>query len=303
LKGGDPRAYFDAKRAHLAKLDAIVVEMADESIGYQVGVDYLMLGLHARFKLRDARMAAELLEKSAAYHVAMGQVALADTYQVALGDRAAAIRAYEVALAESRRPTEGRPFRPYAGIGHPQNTFWQGWLAHELEFARTGRPFAGRIPEPVVSGFFATIYGNANTLAMVIADELPPLPPAQENWAAVEEALGAIGTDGLSQALERLPASRLVLFVGLPAMSALPARDMLRHLARNDPSGYWTACVMGTVAYLQSRPAAQRQEYAVQTGVARLLPGLAARGSPNALASASSQFLAGRGLRMKPEPH
>jgi len=121
------------------------------------------------------------------------------------------------------------------------------------------------------------------------------------DWDEVESELERLKGEGISQRLEQVPASRLALFVALPAISSLPTRDMLRHLARNDPSGYWTACVLGTVAYLQSRPAAERRDLALRNGVARLLPGMAGKGAPNALASASSQFLASRGLKVKPE--
>jgi hypothetical protein len=54
------------------------------------------------------------------------------------------------------------------------------------------------------------------------------------------------------------------------------------------------------VNYLDSR-GTERRELAVRTGAAQLLPGMAAAGKPNALSSAATQFLATRGLRVKPE--
>jgi hypothetical protein len=58
--------------------------------------------------------------------------------------------------------------------------------------------------------------------------------------------------------------------------------------------------LLGTVSYLDSR-GTERREIAVRTGAAQLLPGMAATGKPNALSSAATQFLATRGLRVKPE--
>ena len=318
LAEGRLREYVDAQRKHLAQLDAIAKDLDDEGVAYTVGGLYFQLGLIVRFRLRDAREAAEIFAKSAAAHVAMGQVALADTYQVALNDKAAAAAAYQVALDEATRSTEGRPFWPYARAGTSMNNFWREWLARELEFVRTGKPFHGRIPEAVVGGFFDVIYGNANAFIDVLGEDVPldlrevqglfsntrmppslRLAPAPSDWSDVEAMLGRMSSQGLSQKLEAVPASRLVLFVALPALSTLPPREMLRHFGRNDPSGYWTTCVLGTVGFLQSRPADQRRDLAVRNGVARLLPGLAGKGAPNALASASSQFLASRGLRVK----
>jgi hypothetical protein len=303
LRDGLVREYLDAQRRHLEQLDAIATEIGDESVGYGVGGEYLQAGLIARFRLRDAREAAVFFAKAAAYHVALGQVALADAYQLALNDKPRAIAAYEVALAEAGRATEARPFWPYAKAGSPMNIFWRAWLAQELEFLRSGKPFRGRIPEPVIGGFFATVFGNGNALVPSLAQDvsLNLRLNVPGEWGEIESELERLEGEGLSSRLEAVPASRLALFVAMPAISALPSREMLRHFARNDPSGYWTACVMGTVAYLQSRPQGERRDLAIRNSVARLLPGMAAKGAPNALASASSQFLANRGLRVKRE--
>lgn len=318
LKEASPREYLEQQRKHLAALDGIAAELGDESVGYGVGNDYFMLGLHARFRLRDAAAARDLFAKGAAYRHAMSQIALADLFELELKDKAAALKAYEAALEEASRPTERRPFFPYGGSGTAGNDFYRAWLAQEIEYLRTGRPFQGRIPEKVIAGFFDVLIGNVGYFIDTLAADVPMdvlpsagfasvavpayarMAPAATSWDDVQASFERIERAGLAQKLEKLPPSRLALFLALRPISALPAPDILRLLARSDPSGYWSACVLGTVSYLSSKGAAGRQE-SVRNGTAHLLPGMAAPGNPNALSSAASQFLASRGLRVKAE--
>jgi tetratricopeptide (TPR) repeat protein len=321
LKDDNPRLYASEQAKYLARLEEIARDIGDAGVAYDVAGQYFQLGMLVRFKLRDPREAAELFAKGAQYHHALCQVALADTYQLGLGDRDAALAAYERALAEARTPTEGRIFWPYARVGDSHNNFWQAWLTHEIEFVRTGKPFRGAVPEKVITGFFDVIYGNANGFLETMAEdaqvELRPIPgfasnlrtrvspmqrvaPPPRDWDEVVASLDKVQRDGLAQKLADLPASRLWFFLALRPVSALPTADMLRFFARNDPSGYWTTCLLGTVRFLDAQ-GAQRQDLAVKTGTAQLVPGIAAAGKPNALSSAATQFLASRGLRIKRE--
>ena len=319
VKDENLRLYATEQSKYLARLDEIARETGSDSVKYDVAGQYFQLGLLVRFRLREPREAAALFAKGAEYHHALSQVALADTYQLGLGDRNAALAAYERALAEAKTSTDGRIFWPYARIGDSHNNFWQAWLAHEIEFVRSGKPFRGPVPEKVITGFFDVIYGNANGFIEAMAEdaqvELRPVPafamnmkmaamqrvaPPPRDWEEVAASLERVQRAGLAQKLDQLPASRLWFFVALRPASALPAGDMLRFFARNDPSGYWTTCLLGTVRFLDAQ-GAQRQELAVRTGTAQLVPGIAAAGKPNALSSAASQFLASRGLRIKRE--
>jgi tetratricopeptide (TPR) repeat protein len=299
MRSESPRIYADQQAKYLARLDEIAREIGDEGVFYDVAGHYFALGMMVRFQLREPREAVTYFEKAAAYHLAMAQVALADTYQLELKDRNAALAAYERALAEATSQPKARLFFPYSPRGNRMNDFWRAWLAQEVEFVRTGKPFQGPIPENVIAGFFDSIYGNGGYFYRDFAGDFPPAGPPND-WSDVESSLGGIEKAGLAAKLEKLPPSRLYFFVALRQVSALPAADILRYLARNDPSGYWTTCLLGTVNYLDSR-GTERRELAVRTGAAQLLPGMAAAGKPNALSSAATQFLATRGLRVKPE--
>jgi hypothetical protein len=299
MRSESPRIYADQQAKYLARLDEIAREIGDDGVFYDVAGHYFALGMMVRFQLREPREAVTYFEKAAAYHLAMAQVALADTYQLELKDRNAALAAYERALAEATSQPKARLFFPYSPRGNRMNDFWRAWLAQEVEFVHTGKPFQGLIPENVIAGFFDSIYGNGGYFYRDFAGDFPPAGPPND-WSDVESSLGGIEKAGLAAKLEKLPPSRLYFFVALRQVSALPAADILRYLARNDPSGYWTTCLLGTVNYLDSR-GTERRELAVRTGAAQLLPGMAAAGKPNALSSAATQFLATRGLRVKPE--
>ena len=315
--------YASEQAKYLSRLDDIARDIGDDGVSYDLAGQYFQLGMLVRFKLHQPREAAALFARGAEYHHALSQVALADTYQLGLGDRDAALAAYERALAEARAPTEGRIFWPYARAGDSQNNFWQAWLAQEVEFVRTGKPFRGAVPEKAITGFFDVIYGNANAFLEAMAEdaqvELRPISafatnlsvrvpamnrvaPPPRDWEEVVASLEHVQRDGLAQRLDELPASRLWLFLALRPASALRPADMLRFFARNDPSGYWTTCILGTVRFMDTQ-GAQRRELALRTGTAQLMPGMAASGNPNALSTAASQFLATRGFRVKAQAH
>ncbi len=284
LRQADPRRYAGMQAEYLRKQDGIAAEIGDDGIAYEVGNEYFLLGMFVRFNLGDAKAAVPLLVKSALARHALGQVALADTYQLALRDGAAAQKAYATALAEASRPTQGQPFWPYAGSNNDMNHFWREWLAAETEFARSGRPFRGRISERAIAGFFEVTMVHAAMMRTYFPD-IPGKEADSDDRVAFAASLAGV------------PASRFALFAGLGPISLLGRDDIARQLARHDPSGFWTACVMGAVLYYGAG-GDRRRESAQRSGVADLLPGMAAAGKPNALRAAADRFMGARQLRV-----
>ncbi len=85
------------------------------------------------------------------------------------------------------------------------------------------------------------------------------------------------------------------LLISIGEVSALddPAA-ILSRLARDDPSGFWTAIIMGTVDYHESHD----RDDALDDGVAVLLPGMAAPTKPKPLAVAAKRYMQSQGLRV-----
>jgi len=73
---------------------------------------------------------------------------------------------------------------------------------------------------------------------------------------------------------------------------------ILAFFARNDPGGYWSTCVFGTVAYLDGLGERRREE-AVQNESAGLLPGMTADEDPRPLSVAAARYMKQRNLRPK----
>ena len=318
LRTTDPRGYVDAKRRRVEAEEAIARELGAEALAPMVMGGWTDLGLHLRFQLGDAKAAIAALEKAAAGNDLLGQVALADTYQLALRDKGNALRAYRLALQTASWTRTD--YTPYAPAGSAMNSFWRQWLAAEIRFLETGTSFAGSVPESAIAGFFegtsvwerVVVRYFPGWPARPFVPMLAQAPGPQGNfgnmragtgaptWKPVAATLSTLETEGTLQRLRDLPTSRLGLLVSLRALSALkdPA-TILAQLARHDPSGYWTAVVMGTVAFHESGDDARR-DLALSNGVADALPGMAREPRPNALARASSRFLGERGLRAQP---
>jgi hypothetical protein len=284
LRSSDPRRYASLYSEYAAKLERIVAGLDDPQASYEVANAYYRLGMFVRFQLRDPQRAATLLEKSAPLGYALGQLALADTYQFDLGDKARALQAYRRALEEATKPTRRGLPAPYSATGSPANEFWKAWLAAEVRFLETGQPFRGAIGEAAIGGFFLNMYGWLDAVTPFFEAELP-MPAAPANAAAVE----------------KLPASRLALMAAMRHASLLPdAARVLQSLERNDPSGYWTTCMLGTVEYFAGQGVAGRDE-ALRSGAAQFLPGIVADGNPNALGDAAQRFMRARNLGVRPQ--
>ena len=314
LKDSAPRRYVEEYTAYIERLEAVGKEFPGEDVDYEIAAQYTNLGVFARFQLRDPVLAARLLEKAAKGRSLVGQVVLADTYQLELRDKAKALRAYELALATASEPKGAWMITPYARPGDAMNEFWKAWLAAEIAFLRTGKPFNARVPEPVIGGFWEAIGVWARVATLTFPEW--PGPYMQPGFGSARGYGGVQGfgiaqpiappaqptdrldTKGLATRLAGVPASRFALLVTLRYISMLPdAGAILAELARNDPSGYWTTIVLGTVAFHEAHGDAGR-DAARSNGVADALPGMAAPGRPNALASAARRHLQARELRV-----
>lgn len=311
LKETDPRQYAAMYAEYAARLEPIAARLDDERVSAGVGGEYYRLGMFVRFRLRDPAGAAAALAKSAGYRHMPGQIALADLYQFELRNKEAAIRAYQTALDEARA-TKVDGYEPYGPPGSRMNAWWTAWLAQEIEYLRTGQPFGGRIPEAVIGGFFEAMNANALLVAEYFARDVPaigapagpqwPGRPLVTDWGQLERVLAVTDRAGLARKLENLPPSRLALMATLAQASALQdPQAILGYLERNDPSGYWSACLLGTVAHYESKGAPGRNA-ALATGTAQLLPGMADAANPNPLRTAAERFLGARGLRVGARP-
>ncbi len=271
-----PREYVAAYLRYLEQLESIANASDTAAARVEVAGGYLEVGLAERFALDDANAALAHFQRSAATGYAMGQVALADTYQFALHDPARALAAYRVALEAASKPNPPQPPWPYAASGSPMNEHWKSWLAAEVDFLETGERFHGKVSEAAIEGFFQALTGNAYLM---------------------RDALGEVATPFDARA-----PSRLTLNVTLAEMSRMRDPDaLLRYLERNDPSGYWSACLLATVSYYAARGAAGHDE-AMRSGVAAFLPGVVETAQGASIVAAADRFMAARGLRVKPEP-
>lgn len=299
LQHSDPARYVVERSRQLAALDYLVAELADPRSGVGVGQDYFNLAMLVRFVRGDAAGAVPLLRKAAAHREGLGLVALGDTLQLGLGDRAGALRAYREALELANAPTEAPGgFWPFSRPSSTFNAFWREWLAAEIAHLETGKPFRGRVSERALAGFVDIMVVYARGLDEYFPDVTRAkagAPRMPTDWGDAVRGYEDIDIAALAPRLAAMPASRLGLVVALPSASALDAKTMAAFLARNDPSGFWTACAMATAQYYGAQ---DKRDAAVKTGVAFVLPGLAAPGKPNALATAAAQFMRSRELRM-----
>lgn len=289
----DPPRYIEAFSAYLAQAEVIAAEVGGEFTKSRVANDQGQLGRYARLKGGDAQLAERALEKGAQGGDAMAQVGLGDFLQFVKHDKANAITVYERAL-ETASNKSGL-LMPYSPPGEPMNAFWTEWLKAEIAWLRTGKRFNGTVSEAAVRGFWEVQRGWWGTLARDLAQWHPPAGPPPSDWAAHAQRLESLAPATLAPRLAREGASRLTLLVTLGHVSALPEADaILREMERNDPSGFWTAIVMATVARFE----ATGRDAALANGLAYTLPGMAASGKPNALATAAQRFLRSSGLRV-----
>ena len=310
LKATDPAAYVREQSRYLLRKEEIAREIDAARLLLNVGHERLYLAMFARFRARDAAGAAKLFAEAAAVGNDLAQVALADTYQFDLKNRPAAVEAYRTALAEARNPTRRDRWSLYEAPGTPVNAWWQAWLAGEIAYLRDGLAFRGMIGEAEVAGFFEVMLNKSVHVTGVFAPEFR-IPnsrgatdargrPVGGTWSAARGNLRESRNATLAARLDALPPSRLALMMAIRHASALPDADaIIDYFANNDPSGYWSACVFGTVFRLDHMGNGWQDE-AVRNESAELLPGMTAEETPRALSVAAQRFMESHGLRAVP---
>ncbi len=157
---------------------------------------------------------------------------LGDLYQFDLGDRAKAIEAYEDGLAHLAAAPQGDKDWAVA-----VRMWWREWFTAEITYLRTGQPFRGPVTIERIEHFTTTLFllGMVGVGGGPLAARIPESnerDPSSHVFSAEE--------------LRDLPSSHLTLLGTLSAASLLPDADgVVAYLERNDPGGYWTACIVG----------------------------------------------------------
>ena len=311
MKLADPAAYVREEEPILDAKNSIAREIGDPIVARSPAQEYFHLGLHARFRAADPSAALRLFARAAERGVEIADFATADTYQFDLNDRARAIAFYQRALAASRKPPSAdNAFPLYEKAGSRVNAWWQAWLAQEISYLRTGRAFSGTIGQAEIGGFFEVMLEKSVYVTGVFAPEFR-VPNTRHimtargervggTWSAARDQVIGMKRETLQSRLDALPSSRLALMMALRHVSALPDADaIVAYFARNDPSGYWSTCVFGTVAYLDSLGERRRDE-AVRNESAELLPGMTVDEVPRPLSVAAARYMKARNLRAKP---
>ena len=254
--------------------DVLVGTLRNEIRGY-----YIELASHTRFVQKQPEKAVVLYDQSTKYDDSragrgfLADLLAGDTYQFDLRSSVQALRRYEAAAAKIAAAEKSEPndyLKAMAG-------WWRGWLAQEVAFLRSGRRFSGQLTQREAGGFFLATMSLAGSGA-------PERSPADAG------------------ALEKLPPSRLSLATAVGLISTLPERDVLRHLDKHDPSGYWSACILGSVPVLDralAQAAKEDRGDRAQRELAVMLPGVSA--SDSGFRRASTRFLAERKVVMKLE--
>ncbi|MEO5749331.1 MAG: hypothetical protein ABIQ50_00350 [Usitatibacter sp.] len=307
----DPVRQVEARARLLAQLDKIASEFQEPAIMLDLADEYAALGIAARMRAGDMQLSVKYLERAARDGSGFGQFALGDAYELGAGDKANAIRAYQMALetAKSSRTT-GLTF----GLpDSPANKFWKAWLPAQIQYLRSGKQAKPALTEPVIAGYWQAMRFRQYQLR----PELPELPrgrfPAvrmessasysslaidptqrQRGWPAIEHFAASVDRASLQQQLAALPPSRFVFMTAIRFISLLKSPDeILKEFSRHDPGGYWTTIAMATVNFHEKNG----RDGALVDGVAEALPGMSAPERPNALAKAAARYMKQRDVR------
>ena len=194
----------------------------------QIRSAYVRLAANVRFVQKQPLRAIALYEEAARHEDEararflpfLTDILIGDTYQFDLRAPKKALQHYEAALAAVQ--AQGGPMEK--GVAAP----WLRFLRHEIAYLRTGARFAGTLTKEDVLGFLgaAVVFGYSDLAAALPAQGAP---------------------------LESLPPTRLSLPAAMAALTA--QRDpaaILRYLDKHDPSGYWSACLLGLVPYIDA---------------------------------------------------
>lgn len=313
LQKTDLAAYVARKRLLLVAQESVAASIHPGVAERTVAESWLQLGFIARFRLRDAHAAAELFRRAADLGAPRGAFALADALQVGVGDTKGALAAYRLVLAQAERPQDVRRLAFYGAAKTRRNAFWQEWLRHEIAFLE-GRAKTPVVSEAAIGGFFEVVGGDAMANQLFSPEftrynvmgprDRPAGAEPDSVWVWPLEGKITFITNNLargaaSKPFDAFPASRWAWNNMLPYVSL--SRDpelILRFLRSSDPSGYWSACAMGLVAYLDGYGEGSRHE-AVRTQAVELLPALIVDDSSPSLSLAARRFLAESGLAVR----
>lgn len=209
-------------------------------LAQEIHAAYGRLAAEARFAHKQPERAIAVYEKSLRRaRPGTGQplieFQIGDIYQFDLRAPGKALQRYQAALSRIAL-LEKQAGAMEKGLLVP----WQRMLQHEIAFLRSGRKFTGALAKQDVGGFLgiAFFFGAGDALG------------------APRLAQGA--------SLDGLPASRLNLLASSTELSASadPAA-ILRYLAKHDPSGYWSACLLSIPAYLEAMQKTTRDERSI----------------------------------------
>lgn len=312
LQKTDLAAYVARKRLLLVAQEPLAASIHPGVAERTVAESWLQLGFIARFRLRDARVAAELFRRAMDLGAPRGAFALADALQVGVGDAKGAVAAYRRALAQAEKPRDARWLAFYGAPTSRRNAFWQEWLRHEIAFLE-GRAKAPVVSEAAVGGFFEVVGEDAMANHLFSPEFTrytggPMFRPAGAEpdsvwvWPLESKISGItnnLARGAASKPFDAFPASRWAWTNVLPYVSLSGDPELiLRFLRSSDPSGYWSASAMGLVAYLDGYGEGSRDE-AVRSQAVELLPALILDESSPALSLAAKRFLAERGLAVR----
>lgn len=250
-----PDAYIKASREHLVAAERLVEEYRDlppAAVGLkgEVGNKYLELGHLARFKLKQPARALELYEAGRRNDSGLAALAIADTYQFDLADRARALARYRAMQAD--KPSARQTYNDMeASIGQ----FAQAWLSHQVEYLEKGAKFSGPVRmETCGAASLFVVYGGAG---MAGAGDYLDLE-ALQHLTVPQPGPGAAGLSAadrktLAKALAALPPSTFVLMRTAAYVAQLPDADaILAFLGRQDPAGFASACYFAALGTIDS---------------------------------------------------
>ncbi len=291
-KKWDPNLFAVELARYLEKVEVLAQEMSVTPENFDMSLKYFSLGMALRFQLKDPEAAVRAFSKAASYRNWLGQIAVADTYQFAMNNKQGAIAAYEKAL--------GSPDFPPKHSG-TQAQWNNRWLTEEINFLRTGKRFSGGLSEVDVAGFFEAMNshmspflnaeGTREALGELIDGNMA-IAQSRQNWPEMSASVGKVMRAPLSARLDSLPASRLILRLSFSYISCLPdAESILRQLAKNDPSGFWSTPWLAAARAVSQSEVIKAES--LKNGVAGLMPGIAL-GSDAPIVAAANQFMNAR---------
>jgi hypothetical protein len=244
---GSPEGYIKASREYLSAAEGLVQEYRDlppAAVGFkgEVANGYLELGHLARFKLKQTPQALELYEGARRNGNGLGALAIADTYQFDLGDRATALQRF-AAMRDEKPAGEPSSNDIEAALGE----FARAWLTHQIAYLEKGVTFRGSLrPETCGAVALFAIYGGGGAGAPGDYLDINPKSPGPS--------------------LAALPASTLVLMRAAPYVAQLPdVNSFLAFASKHDPAGFASACYFSMVGQEAGPPASE----AMRTAAAR----------------------------------